>query len=237
MIELDVHATADGECVVIHDPTVDRTTDGTGLVAELTLAELQRLDAGYRFTPDGGETYPFRGQGVRISTIAEVLEALPNTRLTIEVKAPAAQRPLFDAIRRADAVERVIVGAISDRVRTLFADFPGPISGSSQQLGRFYLLYRLGISRFWAPRVVAAQIPEVWNNHRFLTPRLIRALHAHGLAVHIWTIDDVEDMRRLLEWGVDGIMTDRPDRLADLMAEMALRPPPPARRRDHAGLE
>lgn len=237
MIELDVHATADGECVVIHDPTVDRTTDGTGLVAELTLAELQQFDAGYRFTPDGGQTYPFRGQGIRISTIAEVLDALPDTRLTVEVKVGAAQRPLFEAIRRAGAEARLIVGAIENEARTLFSTYPGSISGSSRQLARFYLAYRLGLSRFWAPRAVAAQIPEVWKGHRLLTPRLIRSLHARGLAVHIWTVDEVADMRRLLDWGVDGIITDRPDRLADLLADLGMRPAAPARLRSGADVE
>ncbi|MEJ2679856.1 MAG: glycerophosphodiester phosphodiesterase family protein, partial [Gemmatimonadota bacterium] len=85
MMELDVHATADGHCVVIHDPTVDRTTNGQGVVAALSLAELQTLDAGYRFELDGEQ--PFRDRGVRIPTLDEVLDALPDMRLTIEVKA------------------------------------------------------------------------------------------------------------------------------------------------------
>jgi glycerophosphoryl diester phosphodiesterase len=237
MIELDVHATADGECVVIHDPTVDRTTDGTGRVDQMTLEELRRLDAGYRFTPDGGKSYPFRGQGVRIPTIGEVLEALPETRLTIEVKVGAAQRPLFEAIRRAGAAGRVIAGAAHDESRTLFAAYEGASSASINQAFRFYILYRLGLARFWRPPVVALQIPESWRGRQFLTPRLIRACHARGLAVHIWTVDEVAEMRRLLDWGVDGIMTDRPDRLADLLTERGARPPAPARLRASPVLE
>jgi glycerophosphoryl diester phosphodiesterase len=237
MIELDVHATADGRCVVIHDPTVDRTTDSTGRVDAMTLAELRQLDAGYRFTPDGGKSYPFRGRGVGIPTIEEVLAALPTTRLTIEVKVGAAQRPLFEAIERARAAGRVIIGAEHEESRTLFATFPGEISASARQGLRFYALYRLGLARFWAPPVVALQIPESWRGYRFLTPRLIRACHARGLAVHIWTVNEVAEMRRLLDWGVDGIMTDRPDRLADLLSERGLRPPAPARRRARVSLE
>ncbi len=240
MMELDVHATADGECVVIHDPTVDRTTDGTGRVDQMTLAELRRLDAGYRFTSDGGKTYPFRGRGVRIPTIAEVLEALPETRLTVEIKVGAAQEPLFDAIRRANATERVIVAAASDESRTLFAEYPGPSSASSRQVLRFYILYRLGLSRLWVPPVppvVAVQIPDTRDGREYLTPRLIRAFHARGLAVHIWTVDDLATMKRLLDWGVDGIVTDRPDRLADLLSERGTRPPAPARRRASPALE
>jgi glycerophosphoryl diester phosphodiesterase len=237
MIELDVHATADGECVVIHDPTVDRTTDGTGPVAALTLAELQRLDAGYRFTPDGGKTFPFRGRGVRIPTIAEVLEMLPDTRLTVEVKVGAAQAPLFEAIRQAGAAGRVIAAAESEKSRTRFAGYAGPLSASSRQVLRFYILHRLGVSRLWKPPVVAVQIPESWRGRQVLTPSLIRAFHARGLAVHIWTVNERAAMERLLDWGVDGIVTDRPDYLADLLSERGLRPPAPARRRAGAPLE
>src|SRR5687768_5589517 len=99
MVELDVHATADGRCVVIHDPTVDRTTDGTGRVDQMTLAQLQRLDAGYRFTPDV-VTLPFRGQGVRVPTFEEVLTSFPDLRITVELKTAAAQKELFDLIDR-----------------------------------------------------------------------------------------------------------------------------------------
>jgi glycerophosphoryl diester phosphodiesterase len=237
MIELDVHATADGECVVIHDPTVDRTTDGTGPVAAMTLAELRRLDAGYRFTPDGGRSFPFRGQGVRIPTIGEVLEALPQTRLTVELKTGAAQRPLFEAVRRADAEGRVIAAGEATSSRTLFLEYPGVLSASSRQVMHFLILYRVGLHRFWRAPVVAVQIPESWRGRQLLSPRLVRAFHARGLAVHIWTVNEVADMERLLDWGVDGIVTDRPDRLADLLAERGVRPPAPLRRRVKAPLE
>src|SRR5690606_12685783 len=91
MLELDVRATADGHCVVIHDPTVDRTTNATGDVASMTLAELKQLDAAHHFTRDGGRTFPLRGQGITVSTIDEVLHALPDMPITIEVKTAAAQ--------------------------------------------------------------------------------------------------------------------------------------------------
>jgi len=237
MIELDVHATADGACVVIHDPTVDRTTDGSGRVDRMTLAELQELDAGYRFTPDGGATYPFRGQGVRIPTIDEVLEALPGVRLTVEVKTGAAQEPLFAALRRHGAEQRVIVAAEHESSRTLFARYPGPTSASFRQVLRFYILDRLHLTRFWRASVVAVQIPEKWQGRQILTPGLVRSFHRRGLAVHIWTVDEVDDMERLLDWGVDGIVTDRPDRLADLLAAREGRAPAPARLRPESRLE
>ncbi|HEY8482990.1 MAG TPA: glycerophosphodiester phosphodiesterase [Longimicrobiales bacterium] len=226
LIELDVHASADGHCVVIHDPTVDRTTDGTGAVAELTLDELRRLDAGYRFTLDGC-TYPFRGQGFTVPTIDEVLEALPETRFVVEVKVAAAQRPLFEAIRRAGAEDRVIVAAESESARTLFGTYRGPKSASAAQLRRFYLLHRLRLARFWKLGVDAAQVPEWWGGTRVVSPRFIRDLHAQGIPVHVWTVNETEDMHRLLDWGVDGIVTDRPDRLAQVLCERVGRRRPP----------
>ena len=230
-IELDVHATADGHCVVIHDPTVDRTTNGAGRVADLTLAELQRLDAGYRFTPDDGRTFPYRGLGLRIPTIEEVLAELPaDITLIVEVKTRAAQAPLFEAVRRAGAEQRVIAAGMYDADRDLFSRYPGPVSASMEQIRRFVILHRLGLWRLWRPPVDVVQMPEYWSGRRVLTPGLVTALHASGLPVHIWTVDETADMERLLDWGVDGILTDRPDRLAAVLVERVGRPAPPGLR-------
>jgi len=230
MIELDVRRTADGACVVIHDPTVARTTDGSGEVAALTLAELRRLDAGYRFTPDGGRTFPFRGQGVRIPTIEEVLERLPHLRLTVEVKTGSAQAGLFAAIARTAAHRRVIVGGMHDADRTAFRGYAGAWSASSEQLRRWYIAHRLHLARCAPPPAPVVQMCEVWGGRRLVTPRLLRDLHRKGVQVHVWTVNDEADMRRLLDWGVDGIMSDYPDRLARVLHEQSGRPLPPALR-------
>ncbi|HEX6939532.1 MAG TPA: glycerophosphodiester phosphodiesterase [Longimicrobiales bacterium] len=238
MIELDVRATADGHCAVLHDATVDRTTDGTGPLAGMTLAEVKRLDAGYRFTRDGGRTFPFRGRGIRIPTIEEVLEALPTTRLTIEVKDGAAQRPLFEAIGRAGAEDRIIVAGESNAARTEFGRYPGPTSASASDLRRLYILHRLHLGGLWVPDVDAAQMPEHWNGRRILTPAFVRELHALRIDVHVWTVNDPDDMHRLLDWGVDGLVTDRPDLLADILTARYGRALAPARQRTaHAGVE
>ena len=226
-IELDVHASADGHCVVIHDPTVDRTTDGTGAVADLTLEQLRRLDAGYRFTPDGGRSFPYRGQGIRIPTFPEVLRALPDTPLVVELKTAAAQEPLRRAMREAGCEERVCVAGERSAFVAALADHPGPRSVPSEPLLRFWLLSRLGLSRLWRPAAHAAHIPETFRGVRAVTPALIRALHERGMAVYIWTVNDPADMRRLLDWGVDGILTDRPDVLARVLHERVGRPLPP----------
>jgi glycerophosphoryl diester phosphodiesterase len=218
MTELDVHATRDGHCVVIHDPTVDRTTDGTGAVASMTLAELQELDAGYRFTTDG-QTFPFRGRGVRVSTMEEVLEALPGMRFTVEVKDAAAQRPLFDAVHRFGARDRVIAAGMYARDRTLFAEFRGAVSASTEEMRRFYIRFRMGLGRFSPPRADVVQAPERWGGLRVVSPRMVRVLASAGIPVHVWTVNDPADMHRLLDWGVEGIITDRPDILGRVLHE------------------
>jgi glycerophosphoryl diester phosphodiesterase len=225
MIELDVHATRDGECAVIHDATVDRTTDGTGRVADMTLDQLRSLDAGYRFTPDGGETFPFRDTGVVIPTLDEVLEALPATPITVEVKAGAAQAPLFRAVDRLAAHHRVVAAGMHDRDRTAFASYSGPVSASTEQLRRFYVRHRLFIGRFLPPPADVVQVPETWEGRRVVTPRFVRDLRSRHIPVHVWTVDDPADMRRLLDWGVAGIITDRPDILARVLQERTGRPP------------
>lgn len=227
MIELDVRATADGACVVIHDETVARTTEGRGRVSGFTLEELRGLDAGYRFSPDGGRTHPFRGRGVRVPTIDEVLAELPGMPLVVEIKEAAAAAPLRRAIAAAGAEGRVCVAGERAAHRLPFRGYPGPVSAPSEALIAFYVLHRLGLGRLWAPAADVANLPEHHRGRRILTPGLVRGLHERGLAVHIWTVDLESDMRRLLDWGVDGILTDRPDLLARVLHERVGRPLPP----------
>ena len=227
LLEIDVQPTRDGDCVVIHDATVDRTTDGRGRVADLTVDELRRLDAGYRFTPDGGATHPFRGRGVHISTLREVLEALPDARVNVEIKDWRAQQAVQRTIRDLGAEHRVLVAAGDSRNRSLFHDYPGPTSAGAQDLYAFYALHLTGTTRFYRPPVDAFQMPERHGGRQVLDRRWVREAHAHNVAIHVWTVDDEADMRRLLEWGVDGIITDRPDRLARVLHERAGRPLPP----------
>ncbi len=226
-IELDVRATSDGHCVVHHDPQVDRTTDATGDVASFTLDEIQSLDAGFRFSPDGGRTHPWRGRGARVPTIDEVFQALPETPLIIELKSADAQRPLLDAIREHDAVDRVIPAGEHAAYLTLFADWPGLTSAPSETMRRFWIRQRLGLGRLFRPGFDTCQVPETFGPLRIVTPRFVRDLHAHGVQVSVWTVDDETDMDRLLDWGVDGLISDRPDRLARVLHRRNARPLPP----------
>lgn len=227
VLEVDVQPTRDGDCVVIHDPTVDRTTDGRGRVADFTVAQLRGLDAGYRFSPDGGETFPFSGRGVRISTLRELLEEFPHARVNVEIKDTRAQPAVQRTIRELHAEHRVLVAAGDSRNRSSFHDYPGPTSAGAQDLYAFYALHLTRATRYYRPPVDAFQMPERSGSRQVLGPRLVTEAHAHNVAVHVWTVDDEADMHRLLDWGVDGIITDRPDRLARVLHERVGRPLPP----------
>lgn len=227
MIELDVRLTADGHVVVIHDPLLDRTTDGRGPVAAKTLAELRELDAGYHFSTDG-RTFPFRGRGIRIPTLEEVLEALPTMRFTVEVKATAAQRPFFELARRIGAVNRIVAAGLGPEERSLFAEWPGAVSAGMPQVRRFYTLHRLHLAAVWAPAVDVLQVPERNGRWLVVSPRFVRDAHAHDLAVQVWTVNEPADMERLFDAGVDGIQSDYPDRLARVMTRRFGRLPAPA---------
>lgn len=227
LLELDVQPTRDGDCVVFHDPTVDRTTDGSGRVADFTVEQLKGLDAGYRFTPDGGATFPFSGKGVHISTLREVLEALPGARVNVEIKDTRAQAAVQRTVREMEAEHRVLIAAGDSRNRSRFHDYPGPVSAGAQDLYAFYALHLSRTTRLYRPPVDAFQMPERNGGRQVLSPRLVAEAHAHNVAVHVWTVDEEADMHRLLDWGVDGIISDRPDRLARVLHARVGRPLPP----------
>ena len=231
VLEMDVRLTADGRLVVIHDDTVDRTTDGAGPIRRMTWEEAGDLDAGFRFRDLNGDP-TFRGRGARIPLFDEVLDTFPHTRIIVEPKAAEAARPLVDAIRFRGAEHRVLIGAVFESTRTGARGYAGPWAASRTQVRRFWILHRVPVvGRWYVPRADAFEIPERSGRFQVVTPALVRAAHAANIAVHVWTVDDPDDMRRLLDWGVDGIQTDRPDLLADVLTDVAGRPPAPARHR------
>lgn len=223
-LELDVHESRDGQVVVIHDERVDRTTNGQGAVAELGLDELKALDAGYRFTLDG-VSFPFRGQGVTIATLEEVLQAFDQGRFIVEMKPsdPGFAARVIEAIDRAGARGRVVLAGFHDgvvqRARELAPDLP--TSMAEGEAMRMQVMLRLGLGGFWRPPAQVAQLPERFRGVPVVTEALIRLLHRKGVPVHVWTVDEIGDMRRLAALGVDGIITDYPDRMAAVLAERA----------------
>jgi glycerophosphoryl diester phosphodiesterase len=234
VLELDVQPTLDGEVVVLHDSHVDRTTDGQGAAAELTLAGIRELDAGYRYSPDGGLSYPFRARGIGVPTLDEVLRAFPGHRVNVEVKDDRAGPQVREVIAAAGAEGRVLVAAGRRVARRAVGDYAGPVSASEEELRLFYVLHRLRAGRLFPAAVDALQLPHRHEGREIPSSRLVRDAHRLNIAVHVWTVDAEDDMRRLLERGVDGIVTDRPDRLAGVLHERTGRPlppgPPPAER-------
>jgi len=225
VLELDVHTTKDGVVVVIHDATVDRTTNGTGRVHDLAWSDLQKLDAGYQFSTDNGQTFPFRGQGVTIPTLQEVLAAFPTLRINIEIKQadPPMEQAVADLIQQAGAQERVLVVASnSDVIERFRALMPEVATGASESEVRgFFYAQTLRVSAFYRPTADALQVPENFGNIQVLSPHFVQAAHARDVAVHAWTINDVESMRRLLDMGIDGIITDRPDLALEVLGRKA----------------
>jgi len=239
-LETDLRVSRDGEIVVMHDARLERTTDGHGLVSEHTLAELQRLDAGYHFSPDGS-SFPRRGQGLRIPTLAELTELLaaaPETRLNVEIKERSPfelPRKLLEFIERHGLAERIVVAAERHELVRDFRRLSGgriATSASRRECLQFWFSSRLRLTRFLRFGFQALQIPVAAGNLTIVTPRLLDAAHRRGLAVHVWTIDDPAEMRRLLDLGVDGLMSDYPDRLRGAVSahSHADKPASPSRR-------
>lgn len=225
-LELDVHATRDGHVVVIHDPTVDRTTNGTGEVRALTLAEIRELDAGYHF-PGAANEYPYRGRGVRIPTLAELLEECPEAPLNIEIKQldPPIEEEVLRTLDRYGARERVLLaaenGRIMERIRAAAPDVL--TSFSAEDVARFVEAWHGGQIDSYRPPGVALQIPPSFGDIELVTAESVEIAHRLGLEVHVWTIDDPDQMEALLDIGVDGIMTDVPLLAAAVFRRRGLR--------------
>jgi glycerophosphoryl diester phosphodiesterase len=211
--ELDVHLSADGVVVVCHDPTLERTTDAAGPVAARTAADLARVDAGHRFV-DAAGTFPFRGLGVGIPTLNDVLRRFPEVFLIVEMKdnTAAMGRAVAEAVRAAGAVERVCVaGYGQEALDTARAALPEVATSASYPEAR-WAVYR-SIAR-WPVRTArydAFQVPETAGFLRIVSPRFVRDVHAAGCRLQVWTVDEEHDMDRLLAWGVDGLISNRPD--------------------------
>lgn len=226
MLELDVRLTLDGEVVVVHDATVDRTTDGSGDVAARTWPELRELDAGHRFTDGEGRT-TFRGEGVTIPRFEEVLEAFPDVRLAVEPKAAEAAAPLAELVRRHGAGHRVVLGAEHEANRKGARGTRAALGASRSQVRPWVFLHATPLGPLYTPGVDVFQVPEAHDGRRIVTPRFVEEAHRRNIPVHVWTVDDEGAMRRLLALGVDGIQSDRPDVLARVLADVAGRPLPP----------
>jgi glycerophosphoryl diester phosphodiesterase len=218
-LEFDVHVTADGVPVVHHDATLDRTTSGTGTLAARTLAELQSLDAGARWTGDVGRSYPYRERGIRVPTLAELLEAFPEVPLLIEIKTPAASAAVRATIERHGAQARTVVDAFDAAALIPFRDSAIAIGSARGDVARLLTTTLVGLR----PRTVpyrAVCVPLDYYGLPLPVARFASALRPIGVPVHVWTVNDVEVARGLWRTGIAGIITDDPG--AMLRARAAL---------------
>jgi glycerophosphoryl diester phosphodiesterase len=221
VLEMDIHSTADGVLVVMHDSTVDRTTDGSGAILDMTLAEFQALDAAYNWTGDEGQTYPYRDQGITAPALVEVFEAFPEMAMNIEIKqaAPSIAAPLCQLIRDHEMEERVLVVSFHQQAIEEFRQAcPEVATGTGQnEVIALFAFSKVFLEGVHTPAAEALQVPEYRSGLHVITPRFVDAAHHRNLQVHAWTINQVEDMQRMLDLGVDGIITDYPDQLLELL--------------------
>ncbi len=225
VLDFDVHASSDGVLVAIHDDTLDRTTEATGPVKARTFVELQTLDAGYDWPtlrePHHPEGTPWRGKGLKIPAVSEILERFLDARFAIEIKqdAPSVAAPLCDLLRTHKAERRSIVGAFNQKTLDEFRKACPEVATSATQseVTRFFGLNTVLLSGLAGSPALALQIPEEAKGLTILTPRRIAAAKARNIDIHVWTVNDPDDMRRLIDMGVDGIITDYPDRMFEIL--------------------
>lgn len=220
VLETDLRATSDNHLVLIHDSTVDRTTDGRGAVSSFTLEELKRLDAGYTWTADG-RSFPFRGRGLTVPTLEEILTTFPHARLNVDIKQerPSIVKPFCRMIREYAVERNVMVASFNQAVLDEFRrECAGvPTSGSVADIRSFLALKSYQGVAEPDRNLKALQVPEYAGGLQVLNAPFIAEAHRRGLEVHAWTINDEAGMRRLIELQVDGIITDYPDRLMKLI--------------------
>ena len=262
VLELDVHATADGELVVIHDATVDRTTNGEGRVDEMTVEEIKKLDAAHWFVPGCGtcaekseSLYSYRGYATgersiprdlrrfepndfKIPTLREVLETFPKDLINIEIKATAPETTPYEEklaalLKEFGRTDDTIVVSFLDHAVEMFKTFAPEVhtATGTGETGLFWASTQGPLPGTPSVRHQALQVPIVFNGVTVVTEEFVTEAHANGLAVHVWTINDPEEMHSLIEMGVDGIMTDRPAVLEKILGEhdVKYRAPKPKR--------
>ena len=226
-LELDVHATRDGEIVVLHDPLLDRTTNGEGPVREWRWNDVEALDAGWHFTHDG-HSFPYRGQGVRVPRLSEVLAAHPGRRFNIEIKQgdPPIVAATLDVLRRAGALDHTLLAAEHDDIMTAIRAAVGHDVATGMSVGDVFAfvdrLLRDDWSGYTAPGA-ALQVPPAHEGIDIVTAASVAAAHRAGLEVHVWTINDAAEIDRLLDLGVDGVMSDLPGLVAAAVRRRAAR--------------
>jgi len=220
VLEMDIHSTADGVLVVMHDDTVDDTTEASGKIHDFSLDDLQELDAGYHWTEDE-ISYPFRGQGISVPALREIFEAFPGILMNVEIKQrePSIAAALCEIIQEYDREELTLVASFDDATIKAFREAcPNVATSVSESEGRlFYILSRLFLTEAYSPPAESLQVPEYSGGLHVLTERSMNSAASRNMDVHVWTVNEEEDMRRMIDLGVNGIITDYPDKLLQIL--------------------
>lgn len=224
VLEMDVHSTADDILVLLHDDTVDRTTNGEGAIRDLTLAEAQALDAGYQWTANDGATYPYRGEGAQVPTLEEVFQAFPEQRLNIELKQfdPPITKPLCHMIREHDMENWVLIASFDPSTMADFRDECPEVatSATASEIRLFLTMHTVFLGNLYRVAAEAFEVPPRLRDMVVVTPDFVEQSHDHNIRVFVWTVNEEDEMKRLLDLGVDGILTDYPDRLLSLISAL-----------------
>lgn len=220
VLEMDAHMTRDGVLVLMHDDTVDRTTQGKGRIRDLTWAEIQALEVAHGWTQDAA-TYPYRGQGLRVPALEAVFRRFPAYPMVVEIKQslPSMAAPLCRLIRAHGKAETVMVASFHDEAMAEFRAACPEVatSASPAEIRRFITLETVWLAGTSSPDFQAFQVPMRHGDVALVTPQIVASAHGRGVQVHVWTINDPGVMQDLLLMDVDAILTDRPDVLMTIL--------------------
>ena len=223
VLEIDVRVSKDGEFLVIHDSTVDRTTEGIGKVIEKTASEIRSLDAGHGFTRDGGATFPYRGKGLTVPTLSETLERYAGRNVNLEAKQLEARHAFgfCSTLRGRIEPKRTVIASGGGDFLYAFRDICPEFTTSATltEVLDFFARYKVGVEASYSPRMRFLQIPAGFRYLTVLDEGFASSARSKGLGIHVWTINDEAEMRRLVRMGVDGIVTDKPDLLIRVIEE------------------
>ncbi len=225
VLESDIRFTKDDVPILFHDEDLMRTTGVSGYIRDKTLDELLQIDLGYNFTTDIGQTYPFRGKGLKIVTLAEALERFPDTILNLDIKDTFRQAPeeVARVLLEHQRIENIMIASFHPPQLKRFREKAPmiPTSAHPNEVRNFVIGVRMRSMRFFVRSVAykAFQVPEWSGGLQIVTPRFVAAAHERDIAVHVWTINNREDMERLLGMEVNGIFTDYPALLREVLSE------------------
>lgn len=221
ILEMDIHSTSDSILVLLHDNKLNRTTNGKGYVWDFTIESIKELNAGFYWTKDDSITFPFRESGIEIPTLEEVFINFKDYKLNIEIKHHEAHvaKNLCHLIQKYDMQSNVLVGSFNDKILLEFRkDCPSVATSSARDETKlFYGLNYLYLDYFYSPNLDIFQLPEYFRDTYVLSENFIKSSQNKNIPIFVWTINDSNEMKRFIDLGINGIITDYPDRLSEVL--------------------